>query len=131
MSYLEFVKRKEKELGLDRKAEPVKPIDHPCDKPEPVFLSKPLRGPLEAPPIRPGWVVAYRGRSGLIEGSAVVSAISGGDCGWTFTLSNGIKLHDTEILSVGAVENGRWLGAWTVRDWGLDGKKLFKEGGLF
>lgn len=78
---------------------------------------KPIEEP--KPPIRPGWVVAYRGKDGRIDGGTVkeCKAISGG---WAFTLGDGRQLRDREVLSVGQIEQGQWLKAWTVRDWGLE-----------
>ena len=86
--------------------------------------------PLEAAqifyPVRYGWVVAYRAQNGRIAGGTVTGARPRGS-GWTFTLSNGVELSDLEILSVGAVEGGQWLGAWTVKRWGLTGPRLLDE----
>lgn len=77
-----------------------------------------------SPPILPDWVVAYRGRSGLIESGTVASAAHS-PSGWRFRLSSGVELSEHQVLSVGAVENGVWLGAWTVAAHGLSGEGLF------
>lgn len=76
-------------------------------------------------PIKWGWVVAYRAQNGRIAGGTVTGARLSGS-GWMFTLSNGVELKDSEILSVGAVEGGQWLGAWKVARWGLDGGRLMQ-----
>ena len=101
---------------------PPKPVLSVLSVSHPVLLGEktPSDQPKEMPPILPGWVVSYRGASGLIEGGTVTAATPRGS-GWTFRLSIGIELRDDQILSVGAVENGRWLGAWTVKAHGLEG----------
>lgn len=78
-------------------------------------------------PIQPGWVVAFVGGKGLIEGASVREGIFR-EGHWVFTLENGMKLIDTKVLSVGAVVNGMWLGAWTVKEWGLDGGRCIFPG---
>jgi hypothetical protein len=79
------------------------------------------------PPIPPGWVVSYRGSTGQIMGGTVKAGRRHGGV-WVFDLEDGTALPDGQILSVARVEGGRWLAAWTVKDWGLDGARLFAEG---
>lgn len=73
-----------------------------------------------SPPVLPDWVVAYRGRSGLIESGTVAEAVPSGT-GWRFRLVSGIDLSESQILSVGEVEGGKLVGAWSVREHGLTG----------
>jgi hypothetical protein len=80
------------------------------------------------PPLRPGWVVAFKDKHGRIDGGTVrgCSSVSGG---WSITLSDGRTFRDREILSVGRIENGQWLASWTVKVWGLDGdRKVWPAG---
>lgn len=84
------------------------------------------RRALSESPIRPGWVVSFRGWSGLVEAGTIAEAIPSGS-GWRFQLSSGVDLSEHQILSVARVESGRWLGAWTVAAHGLSGEGLFDD----
>lgn len=77
-------------------------------------------------PLKPGWVVSYRGATGQIRGGTVKAGRRHGGV-WAFELEDGTTLPEGQILSVARVEGGRWLAAWTVKDWGLDGTRLFVE----
>lgn len=74
-------------------------------------------------PIRPGWVVSYRGASGQIQGGTVAEAVPSPH-GWRFRLTSRVELSEQQVLSVARVEGGRWFGAWTVAAHGLSGPKV-------
>ncbi len=88
--------------------------------------SKPAEHP--APPIQPGWLVAYRGPDGRLRGGGddqdhgtVQSAELGPD-GWAFMMSDGKVIAGRAIVSVARVaSDGPVVAAWTVQHHGFDG----------
>lgn len=80
-----------------------------------------------SPPLLPGWVVAFRSATGQIQGGTVKAGHRQGGA-WVFQLENGTALPEGKILSVAKVEGGRWLGAWSVHYFGLDGSGLQNGG---
>ncbi len=83
-----------------------------------------------ASPIKPGWLVAYRGPGGKLRGGCddrehgTVQTGERREAAWTFTLTDGTVLPARAIVSVAQVaQNGRIVAAWTVRNFGLDGER--------
>jgi hypothetical protein len=81
------------------------------------------------PPIRTGWLVAYRhAQGGLVGGcddreNGTVRQCEWGGKFWTVVLTNGQRLPLRLILSVAKMDaEGRMLAAWTVRAHGYDGE---------
>lgn len=115
----------------DRNLEPGEMIEIPDSKIEKArqYIEKGILKPVTStplPPILPGWVVSYRGSTGQIRGGTVKAGRRHGGV-WAFELEDGTAIPEGQILSVARVEGGRWLAAWAVKDWGLDGARLFAE----
>lgn len=69
-------------------------------------------------PIKPGWVVAFLGTTGQIQGGRVKTAQRQGSI-WIFTLEDGQRLPEGKIRSVARVEGGVGMAAWSVKEHGL------------
>lgn len=126
MDYMEIARKKTMEIEARVTSNKPEPVTPPPAEGRPIRLAamEQRREALSDPPIKPGWVVAFRARSGLTEGGTVASATPSGS-GWRFRLSCGVELSEHQILSVARVEGGRWLGAWTVAARGLSGEGAF------
>lgn len=88
------------------------------------------------PPLRPGWLVAYRDRRGTLCGGCddrthgTVQACRWDEKGWTVQLTDGQRLPLSIIRSVGRTEStGQIVAAWTVREHGYDGEGPITRGG--
>lgn len=81
-----------------------------------------------APPLHPGWFVAYRDRRGVLCGGCddrehgTVEACRWEGNGWTVSLTDGQRVPLSLIRSVGQTDDaGQIVAAWTVREHGADG----------
>jgi hypothetical protein len=100
--------------------------------PEPVaaFLCPSLVAtPQPISPIRPGWLVAYRDRRGVLCGGCddrqhgTVDECRWDGKEWTVHLTDGQRLPLFIIRSVGQTDcAGRIVAAWIVREHGYDGE---------
>ena len=86
------------------------------------------------PPLQPGWLVAYRNRTGVLCGGCdgrqhgTVEVCQWDGNGWTVELTDGQRLRLSAIRSVGKTDSaGQVVSAWMVREHGYDGSKT--EGG--
>ena len=82
------------------------------------------------PPLQPGWRVVYMDRLWkLAGGSEDPDHGTVADCRWTagawmVHLTDGQEMPLSRIRSVAAMDDkGRLMGAWTVREHGLDGHR--------
>lgn len=101
--------------------------------PEPVaagFSSSVVATPKPIPPIRPGWLVAYRDRNGALCGGCddrqqgTVHECQWIGMAWIVLLTDGQRLSLTSIRSVGKTDSGgKIVAAWCVREHGYDGMK--------
>ncbi|BCA55312.1 hypothetical protein W02_24520 [Nitrospira sp. KM1] len=80
-------------------------------------------------PLRPGWLVAYRDRTGKLRGgfeeraAGTIQECRWEGNGWVVDLTNGESLPASIIQAVGRVNaEGRIIAAWSVRHHGLDGE---------
>ena len=85
--------------------------------------------PRPIPPIRPGWLVAYRDRQWVLCGGCddrqhgTVQECQWGGGSWTVHLTDGQRLPLTRMCSVGKTDcEGKLVAAWTVREHGYDGE---------
>jgi len=90
-------------------------------------LTLPPDPPVE--PLQPGWLVAYRDRTGRLAGGAddrahgTVAGCTWDGSAWTVTLTDGQRLRLAAVLSVAKTdEAGQVLAAWSVRQHGYDGE---------
>lgn len=81
-------------------------------------------------PILPGWLIAWRDRSGRFCGGCddrergIVKTAAWGPTGWTFTVRNGEAVPLHAIVAVARTDEvGHVLGAWLVRECGPDGMR--------
>jgi hypothetical protein len=103
------------------------PLIGPQDPSTAVESSEP-RPP--APPILPGWLVAYRGRAGNLCGGAddrihgTVQECRWDGAGWTVVLTDAQHFPPSIIRAVGQTDAlGRLIAAWEVKRHGYDGRK--------
>ncbi|TKB64002.1 MAG: hypothetical protein E8D47_12190 [Nitrospira sp.] len=92
--------------------------------------------PQPIPPIRPGWLVAYRDQRGALCGGCddrqrgTVEVCRWNENKWTLCLTDGQEIPLSIVLSVGPTdEAGRIIAAWTVREHGYDGEGPVTRGG--
>ena len=85
--------------------------------------------PRPIPPIRPGWLVAYRDQRGALRGGCddrqrgTVEACRWDGNGWTLCLTDGQEMPLSIVRSVGQTDDaGQIVAAWTVREHGYDGE---------
>ena len=90
--------------------------------------------PRPIPPIRPGWLVAYRDQRGALCGGCddrqhgTVQECRWKVEGWTVHLTDGQQLPLTNIRSVSKTDDaGKVVAAWTVREHGYDGEGPLKN----
>lgn len=81
------------------------------------------------PPLRSGWLVAYRDATGRLRGGAderdhgTVARCTWTGSAWTVRLTNGDELPLRRITAVAKTDaTGRILAAWEVRHCGFDGE---------
>ncbi len=110
--------------------DPASWVPRPHNAASPTVRSNPAEHP--APPIQPGWLVAYRGPDGRLRGGCddrehgTVETGQHREAGWTFTLTDGTVLPARAIVSVAKVAtDGQVVAAWTVRDHGLEAATSF------
>jgi hypothetical protein len=84
---------------------------------------------LPEPPLKVGWLVAYKDRQGRLRGgceereAGTVQTCEWNGAGWVVTLPNGDRLPLSKIVSVAKTDpQGRILSAWTVREHGFNGE---------
>jgi hypothetical protein len=80
------------------------------------------------PPLCPGWLVAYRDRTGCLRGgceerdAGTVETCRWDGSAWTVCLANGETVPLRRVVSVGKIDaDGRLVAAWQVRAHGIDG----------
>ena len=98
---------------------------------EPVVVThcpSPVTTPQPIPPIRSGWLVAYRDQQGVLCGGCddrqrgTVRECQWRMGIWTVRLTDGQQLPLANIRSVGQTNGeGKIIAAWTVREHGYDG----------
>ncbi len=88
-----------------------------------------VRRVLPIPPLRPGWLIAYRDRQGLLHGGCddrnhgTVHECHWTGTTWMIALTNGESLPLGRIVSVGKTDAmGKVVAAWTVKQHGYDGE---------
>jgi hypothetical protein len=88
------------------------------------------------PPLRAGWLVAYRDSDGRLRGgcddrqAGTVATCQWDGVGWTIQLTSGEHLRLSRIASVAKTDSaGNILAAWTVREHGFNGEGPVTRGG--
>ena len=81
------------------------------------------------PVLQPGWLVVYLDRQSILCGGCddrqhgTVQECRWENGAWTVHLTDGQRLPLAGIRSVGKVDEGKLIAAWTVREHGHDGMK--------
>lgn len=107
--------------------EPGKPIELPDERAQRLLAKVPGKvRVVPPPPVRPGWLITYRGGDGRLRGGAderPVGTVAACDDA-SVTLTNGEQVALARIVGVASTnESGGIRAAWLVQRHGLDGQQ--------